>query len=143
MLDVDGLTIEGELNETARVRQALADLEGVRFFLGHTHENHSVLDWMLSAQAASNLVFAVSFLKGHHRHLMLLDIFLDSLDKTFCELAQQGWGGDRKLAMVDQESFQARSSLQGWHTRCIMEKRHRGTLSKQGLAQLMFRCFVL
>jgi len=42
-----------------------------------------------------------------------LDIVLALLDLAFGELAPQGWGGDGKLPVVDPESFEACSGLEG------------------------------
>jgi hypothetical protein len=42
---------------------------------------------------------------AHDGNLMLLHVVLDLLHVAFCELAEEGWGGDWKLEGVDQESF--------------------------------------
>jgi len=94
VFDEDGLAGVVEAQLAGAGGAVFGGLEAVGFFLSGADEDHRIADRTLAAHLVSHRVFALAFLGGHNRNLMLLNVRLDLGNIVLADLAQKGRGGD-------------------------------------------------
>jgi len=84
----------------------------VSFFLSDADKDHRIANGTSAAHLLSDRVFALAFLEGHDRNLMLLNVRLDLGNILLADLAQEGRRGHGEFQVVDEEADESGAGLE-------------------------------